>query len=85
MAEWLGPLIVALAAGFLGVVMAGIPVIKPVFFLRASFAERGLNESILFGTLGYCIEWGVNMTGRQCSNTSIVYQKGQFLLSIHST
>lgn len=59
-----------------------VPYLKSVFFLRASISQGGVNGSIIFGTLGYCLELS---NGTLCSKPSVGYELGQFLLSIHAT
>lgn len=76
-------LFLAVAVGpavLLGVVLFGVPVIKTIYFMKASITEGGLNGSIIFGSLGYCLQLS---NGTTCSNlTTSGYELGQFL---HST
>lgn len=76
-----GAISAALATGFLGVVVFGVPYIKQIFFLRASFGEGDFNGSVILGTLGFCLEFfnaTSNGTELACSQPSIIYQPGQF-------
>lgn len=66
----------------LAIVSFCVPLIKSVFFLTASISQNGVNGSITFGTLGYCLELS---NGTICSQPSVGYELGQLLLSIHST
>lgn len=61
----------------LAVVSFCVPYIKSVFFLKASIPDNG---SIIFGTLGYCIELP---NGTVCSKPSVGYELGKlpYLLS----
>ena len=68
------------AAALLGVVLLGVKYLKPVFFLKASITEAGINGSVLFGPLAYCFELS---NGTTCSGVSYMgYEFGQFLVSI---
>lgn len=74
--------VVTLAATILlAIVSFSVPFIKSVFFLKASINQGGVNGSIVFGTLGYCLELS---NGTLCSKASVGYQLGQSFLSIHS-
>jgi hypothetical protein len=72
--------IVTLAATvLLAVVSFSVPYFKSVYFLKASINQGGVNGSITFGTLGYCLELS-NAT--VCSKPSFGYKLGQFLLPL---
>ena len=76
-----GAIAAALATGFLAVVVFGVPYIKQIFFLRASFGEGDFNGSVILGTLGFCLEFfNVTSNGTElaCSQPAIIYQPGQF-------
>ncbi|KIP10119.1 hypothetical protein PHLGIDRAFT_125779 [Phlebiopsis gigantea 11061_1 CR5-6] len=66
-----GFLVTLAAAALLAVVSFSVPYFKSVFFLKASLADEGVNGSITFGTLGYCIELS---NGTTCSKPSVGYQ-----------
>jgi len=65
-----GFLVTLLAAVLLGVVVFSVPYVKSVFFLRASLENQGISGSVIFGTLGYCLELP---NGTTCSKPSIGY------------
>jgi hypothetical protein len=69
-----GFLITLAATIILAVVSFSVPLIKSVYFLKASLAADGLNGEITFGTLGYCMTVDSSTT---CSNTTVGYQLGQ--------
>ena len=77
-----GFLVTLVATILLAVVSFSVPYFKSVYFLKASISQNGVNGSIIFGTLGYCVELS---NGTYCSKPSVGYQLGQFLLPIHST
>jgi hypothetical protein len=66
-----GFLITLAATIILAVVSFSVPLIKSVYFLKASLAADGLNGEITFGTLGYCMTVDSSTT---CSNTTVGYQ-----------
>lgn len=68
-----GFLITLFAAALLGLVSFSVPYFKSVFFLKASLQDEGINGSIIFGTLGYCIELP---EGTTCSKPSVGYELG---------
>jgi len=64
--------VVTLAATILlAVVSFSVPYVKSVYFLKASISADGVNGSIIFGTLGYCVELS---NGTTCSKPSVGYQ-----------
>lgn len=67
--------VVTLAATvILAVVSFSVPLIKSVYFLKASLAAENLTGDITFGTLGYCTTIDSSTT---CSGASVGYQLGQ--------
>ena len=67
--------VITLAATIiLAVVSFSVPLIKSVYFLKASLAAQGVNGEITFGTLGYCMTVDSSTT---CSNTSVGYELSQ--------
>ena len=68
-----GFLVTLVAAGLLGVVVFSVPYFKSVFFLRASLKNEGVSGSVIFGTLGYCLELA---NGTTCSKPTIGYSLG---------
>jgi hypothetical protein len=60
------------ATGLLAVVSFGVPLIKSVYFLKATV--DGFNGSLTFGTLGYCLDNGGKVT---CSKPSVGYELGE--------
>ena len=68
--------VITLAATILlAVVSFSVPLIKSVYFLKASLAAQGLSGDITFGTLGYCMSVDSSTT---CSNATVGYELGQF-------
>ncbi|KAF8560158.1 pali-domain-containing protein [Imleria badia] len=64
--------VITLAATILlAVVSFSVPLIKSVYFLKASLASQGVNGDITFGTLGYCMTVDSSTT---CSNATVGYQ-----------
>ncbi|KAF9270720.1 pali-domain-containing protein [Marasmius fiardii PR-910] len=55
----------------LAVVSFCVPYFKSVFFLKADATVGGVNATVTFGTLGYCLELNGNVT---CSKPSVGYE-----------
>lgn len=70
-----GFIVTLVATILLAIVTFCVPYIKSVYFLRASITEGSFNGSIIFGTLGYCLELS---NGTTCSKPSLGYELGQF-------
>jgi hypothetical protein len=66
----------------LAVVSFSVPYFKSVYFLEASLAVEGVDGSITFGTLGYCIQIGANSG---CSPPAIGYQLGELHIHLRIT
>ncbi|KAH7923915.1 pali-domain-containing protein [Leucogyrophana mollusca] len=66
-----GFLVTLVATVLLAVVSFSVPLIKSVYFLKASLAVENINGDITFGTLGYCMDIAGNNT---CSKASVGYQ-----------
>ncbi|KAI0066414.1 pali-domain-containing protein [Artomyces pyxidatus] len=66
-----GFLVTLVATGLLAVVSFSVPWFKSIFFLKASLAVEGINGSVTFGTLGYCLELP---NGTTCSKPSVGYE-----------
>jgi hypothetical protein len=75
-----GFLVTLTATVLLAVVSFSVPLFKSVFFLKASYNAQGVNGTISFGTLGYCLEVGATTT---CTSPTVGYQLGQSL-ALHS-
>ncbi len=71
-----GFLVTLVATILLAVVSFSVPWFKSVFFLKASLAVEGINGSITFGVLGYCLELS---NGTTCSKPSVGYKLGASL------
>ena len=69
-----GFLVTLTATILLAIVSFSVPWFKSVFFLKASLAVEGINGSITFGVLGYCLELN---NGTTCSMASVGYQLGE--------
>ncbi|KAF9650300.1 pali-domain-containing protein [Thelephora ganbajun] len=57
------------ATGLLAAVSFGVPLIKSIYFLKATV--NGFDGSLTFGTLGYCLDNAGKIT---CSKPSVGYQ-----------
>ncbi|KAG1889491.1 pali-domain-containing protein [Suillus subluteus] len=66
-----GFLITLIATILLAVVSFSVPLIKSVYFLKASLAAEGTNGYITFGTLGYCSDISGNVS---CSSATVGYE-----------
>ncbi|KAH8990201.1 pali-domain-containing protein [Lactarius hatsudake] len=66
-----GFLVTLTATILLAVVSFSVPWFKSIYFLKASLAVEGVNGSITFGVLGYCLELS---NGTTCSKASVGYQ-----------
>ncbi|KAG1757818.1 pali-domain-containing protein [Suillus lakei] len=66
-----GFLITLIATILLAVVSFSVPLIKSVYFLKASLAVEGTNGYITFGTLGYCSDISGNVS---CSTATVGYE-----------
>lgn len=66
-----GFLVTLVATILLAIVSFCVPYIKSVYFLKANISVQGINGSIIFGTLGYCLELS---NGTTCSRPSVGYQ-----------
>ncbi|KAG2154593.1 pali-domain-containing protein [Suillus clintonianus] len=66
-----GFLINLIATILLAVVSFSVPLIKSVYFLKASLAVQGTNGYITFGTLGYCSDISGTLS---CSNATVGYE-----------
>ncbi|EIW86925.1 pali-domain-containing protein [Coniophora puteana RWD-64-598 SS2] len=66
-----GFIVTLIATILLAVVSFGVPLLKSIYFLKASLAVEGISGNITFGTLGYCIESSAIST---CSNATVGYE-----------
>lgn len=66
-----GFLVTLAAAVLLAIVSFSVPYFKSIFFLKASLSDQGINGSITFGTLGYCLELP---NGTTCTKPKIGYE-----------
>ena len=69
-----GFLVTLIATILLAVVSFNTPILKSIFFLKATITESGQTGSITLGTLGYCLDINNNQT---CSKPSVGYQLGE--------
>lgn len=69
-----GFLVTLIATILLAVVSFNVPIIKSIYFLKASVTVDGSTESVTFGTLGYCLTLP---NGTTCSKPSVGYQLGE--------
>ena len=68
-----GFLVTLIATILLAVVSFNVPILKSIFFLKASITIDNFHGTITLGTLGYCPELN---NGTTCSKPSIGYQFG---------
>ncbi|KAI8990552.1 pali-domain-containing protein [Trametes punicea] len=66
-----GFVVTLVATVLLAVVSFNTPILKSIFFLKASVQIGGSTETITFGTLGYCLTLP---SGTTCSKPSVGYQ-----------
>ncbi|EKM61357.1 uncharacterized protein PHACADRAFT_247907 [Phanerochaete carnosa HHB-10118-sp] len=66
-----GFLVTLVATILLAIVSFSVPYFKSIFFLKASLADQGINGSVTFGTLGYCLELP---NGTTCSKPHVGYE-----------
>lgn len=74
-----GFLITLLATALLAVVSFGVPLLKSVYFLKASLAVDNEDGVIKLGTLGYCIELS---NGTTCTSASVGYEFSESIRTI---
>ena len=72
-----GFLVTLTATVLLAVVSFNVPILKSIYFLKASVTVDNQQESIIFGTLGYCLNLSNNQT---CSKPSVGYELGSYTL-----
>lgn len=68
-----GFLVTLIATVLLAVVSFSVPWFKSVYFLKASLSVEGIDGSITFGVLGYCLELN---NGTTCSKAQVGYKLG---------
>ncbi|KAF8846160.1 pali-domain-containing protein [Paxillus ammoniavirescens] len=66
-----GFLVTLVATILLALVSFSVPLIKSVYFLKASLSVENVNGYITFGTLGYCLTVG---SSTSCSNATVGYE-----------
>lgn len=71
-----GFLITLAATVILAVVSFSVPLLKSIYFLKASVSQSGFSGSVTFGTLGYCLQLS---NGTTCSKPSVGYELGSSL------
>ena len=77
-----GFIVTLVATALLAVVSFCVPYFKSVYFLKANISVQGVNGSITFGTLGYCLELS---NGTTCSRPSVGYELGEYsIVSVDS-
>lgn len=69
-----GFLITLTATVLLAIVSFSVPWFKSIYFLKASLSVEGINGSMTFGVLGYCLEL---RNGTTCSKASVGYEVGE--------
>ena len=68
-----GFIVTLVATILLAVVSFNVPILKSIFFLKASITIDNFNGTITLGTLGYCLELS---NGTTCTKPSIGYEFG---------
>lgn len=71
-----GFLVTLTATVLLAVVSFNVPLLKSVFFLKASLTVENITGNITLGTLGYCIELS---NGTTCTSPSVGYEFGMHI------
>ncbi|KIJ65051.1 hypothetical protein HYDPIDRAFT_89145 [Hydnomerulius pinastri MD-312] len=66
-----GFLVTLVATILLAIVSFSVPLIKSVYFLKASMTNQNVDEYLTFGTLGYCLTVGGTTS---CSNATVGYE-----------
>lgn len=66
-----GFLVTLIATVLLAVVSFSVPWFKSIYFLKASLSVEGIDGSITFGVLGYCLELN---NGTTCSKATVGYK-----------
>ncbi|KAI0735045.1 SUR7/PalI family-domain-containing protein [Earliella scabrosa] len=66
-----GFLVTLIATILLAVVSFNVPILKSIYFLKASVRNDQVDVSVTFGTLGYCLDTGNNQT---CSKPTVGYE-----------
>lgn len=69
-----GFLVTLTATVLLAIVSFSVPWFKSIYFLKASLSVEGINGSMTFGVLGYCLELN---NGTTCSKASVGYEVGE--------
>ena len=69
-----GFLATLIATILLAIVSFSVPWFKAIYLLKASLSAQGINGSITFGVLGYCLELN---NGTTCSKASVGYELGE--------
>ncbi|KAH8110637.1 pali-domain-containing protein [Phellopilus nigrolimitatus] len=67
-----GFLVTLIATILLAVVSFNVPLLKSVYFLKATLTVENVNGTITLGTLGYCLELSNN--GTTCTKPSVGYE-----------
>jgi len=70
-----GFLITLAATILLAIVSFSVPLIKSVYFLKASLSVEGVDGYITFGTLGYCADISGSLS---CSNATVGYEFSKY-------
>ena len=70
-----GFLVTLIATILLAVVSFNVPILKSIYFLKASVRNDQVDVSVTFGTLGYCLDTGNNQT---CSKPTVGYELGEY-------
>ncbi|SRR6266403_438815 len=69
-----GFIVTLIATILLAIVSFSVPWFKSVFFLKASLSVQGIDGSVTFGVLGYCLQLN---NGTTCSKASVGYELGK--------
>ncbi|KAF8603958.1 pali-domain-containing protein [Ceratobasidium sp. AG-I] len=59
------------ATALLAVVSFSVPYFKTVYFLKAAISQSGVNGTVTFGVLGYCLDFNNQVS---CSNATVGWE-----------
>ena len=70
-----GTILCLAATALLGVVSFNTPLIKSLYFLKATYSSGDLAGTMTLGTLGYCLDTG---SSTDCTGPQVGYEFGTF-------
>lgn len=78
-----GFLVTLIATILLAVVSFNVPVLKSMYFLKATVNNNNAHIEVTLGTLGYCLETTNNT--QTCSKPAVGYELGKLVLCYASS